>query len=168
MRSQSWKKATLTMRIWVCTSSRRECLKTRAKCGAFPPWQQPLMTSILWQKWLSMPGEWYVIQASARFDATHAPRMQEPITVRNHSAYIRSGHSSNSFSIPKSWGFFEKLLSGVLSTKNSELLWSVFFFRFWAPNSDRFFGLTQANFEANSANFTQLTQNFGYSKQKNS
>ena len=30
------------------------------------------------------------------------------------------------------------------------------FFRFWAPNSDRFFGLIQANFEANSADFTHL------------
>ena len=119
------------MRNWVCTSSRRECLKTRAKCGAFPPWQQPLMTSILWQKWLSMPGEWYVIQASARFDATHAPPMQQPITVLYHSAYIRSGHSRNSFSIPKSWGFFVKLFSGFLSTKNSEPFWWFKLIGFW-------------------------------------
>ena len=43
---------------------------------------------------------------------------------------------------------------------------SVGFFRFWAPNSERFFGLTQANFEANSADFHHLTQNFGNFKQK--
>ena len=40
------------------------------------------------------------------------------------------------------------------------------FFRFWAPNSDRFFGLTQANFGANSADFHRLTQIFGNFKQK--
>ena len=41
-----------------------------------------------------------------------------------------------------------------------------FFFRFWAPDSDRFFGLTQANFEADLADFTQLTQNFGSKKKQ--
>ena len=40
------------------------------------------------------------------------------------------------------------------------------FFRFWAPNSDQFFGLTQAKFEANSAYFHHVTQNFGIFKQK--
>ena len=40
------------------------------------------------------------------------------------------------------------------------------FFRFRGPKSDRFFGVTQANFEANSADFHQLTHNFGNFKQK--
>ena len=34
------------------------------------------------------------------------------------------------------------------------------------PNSDRNFGLTQAYFEANSADFPKQTQNFGNFKQK--
>ena len=51
--------------------------------------------------------------------------------------------------------------------KGRVIVWfSVFFFRFWAPNPDQFFGLTQANFEANSADFHCLTQNFGHFKQK--
>ena len=41
------------------------------------------------------------------------------------------------------------------------------FFLFLAPNSDRNFGLTEANFEANSADFHYLTQNFGnFNKKK--
>ena len=35
------------------------------------------------------------------------------------------------------------------------------FFRFWGPNSDPIFKLTQANFKANWVNFFHLTQNFG-------
>ena len=44
----------------------------------------------------------------------------------------------------------------------------VFFFRFWAPNSDRYSRLAQAYFEAKSADYTQLTQKFGDSKQNKS
>ena len=39
-------------------------------------------------------------------------------------------------------------------------------FLFWAPNSDRVFGLTEAKFEANSSDFHHLTQNFRNFKQK--
>ena len=39
-------------------------------------------------------------------------------------------------------------------------------FWFWAPNSVEIFGLTQANFGADSANFLHLTQIFGIFKQK--
>ena len=39
------------------------------------------------------------------------------------------------------------------------------FFRFRAPNSDLFSGLTQAYFEANSGDFPKLTQNFDNFKQ---
>ena len=39
-------------------------------------------------------------------------------------------------------------------------VWSVLFFRFWGPNLDPFSRLTQAYFEANSADSVQLTQNF--------
>ena len=41
---------------------------------------------------------------------------------------------------------------------------------FWlrASNSDPFYGLAQAHFEANSADFSQQTQDFGNIKQKHS
>ena len=42
----------------------------------------------------------------------------------------------------------------------------VLFFRFWAPNSGGIFTLTQANFEANSADILHITQNFGILGQK--
>jgi len=42
----------------------------------------------------------------------------------------------------------------------------VFFFDFEDLTQTDFFGLTQANFEANSADFSQLTQKFGNFKQK--
>ena len=35
------------------------------------------------------------------------------------------------------------------------------FFRFWGPNSNLIFDLTQANFKSNSLYFSNLTQNFG-------
>ena len=40
------------------------------------------------------------------------------------------------------------------------------FFRFGELISDRILGLTQANFEANSADFLHITQNFGIFDQK--
>ena len=45
--------------------------------------------------------------------------------------------------------------------KDTEKMLKIFSVFFWAPKSDRFFGLTQANFEANSADFHHLTQNIG-------
>ena len=49
-----------------------------------------------------------------------------------------------------------------------KLMWwsTVLFFRFWAPNSGGIFALTQANFEANSADILHITQNFGILGQK--
>ena len=64
--------------------------------------------------------------------------------------------------------FIKSIFTGriVRNIRSNQTHYMQCFFRFWGPNSDRFFGLTEANFEANSADFSQLTQNFGNFKQK--
>ena len=81
------------------------------------------------------------------------------ITVRLPTLFLVTGVVNSAFYV---WFNWSRVSCNQVFLSTSICAWMVTVpFRFRQPKSDRIFGLTQANFEANSAYFLNLTEIFG-------
>ena len=129
----------------------------------------------LWKPWLpywqAPSTTWKPLRFSLRYTASPVRACSEvrrlilteslegergcPVWTRFGSKTRQSRRTGSHWNCPAASRYCKKWLIHI----------QCFFFRFWAPNSGRIFGLTEANFGANSSDFHHLTQNFGNFKQ---